>query len=80
MPKYRISRIFRTSHAQENIINAREQIIRFVHEKNGATAIEYGLIAAGIAIALIAVIFSVGNTLEDFFTTVQTWLASSKEG
>lgn len=73
MPKFRYSRIFQMS-------GTRQRVLRFVHEENGATAIEYGLIAAGIAIALIAVIFSVGNTLEEFFTTVQTWLASSKNG
>ena len=36
-------------------------------EESGATAIEYGLIAAGIAVAIVAVVFTVGDELVDLF-------------
>jgi pilus assembly protein Flp/PilA len=38
-------------------------ISRFLKDESGATAIEYGLIAAGIAIAIIAAVNSVGTAL-----------------
>ena len=40
----------------------------------GATAIEYGLIAAGISIVIITAVNSVGSTLNNTFTTVSTQL------
>ena len=40
----------------------------------GATAIEYGLIAAGIAVAIIAVVGSLGTSLNTTFTSVETAL------
>ena len=39
----------------------------FLNTEDGATAIEYGLIAAAIAIAIIAAVFSVGNDLSGLF-------------
>jgi pilus assembly protein Flp/PilA len=42
--------------------------------ESGATAIEYGLIAAGISIAIIAVVQSLGSSLNTTFTSVQTAL------
>jgi pilus assembly protein Flp/PilA len=47
---------------------------RFADNESGATAIEYGLIAAGISVAIIAVVKNVGTTLNSTFTTVQTSL------
>jgi pilus assembly protein Flp/PilA len=52
----------------------RKIILRFVRDESGATAIEYGLIAAGIAVAIIAVVQGVGTNLNATFTTVQTAL------
>jgi pilus assembly protein Flp/PilA len=52
----------------------RKIILRFVRDESGATAIEYGLIAAGIAVAIIAVVQGVGTNLNTTFTTVQTAL------
>jgi pilus assembly protein Flp/PilA len=49
-------------------------IRRFVRDEAGATAIEYGLIAAGIAVAIIAVVQGVGTNLNTTFTSVQTSL------
>jgi pilus assembly protein Flp/PilA len=48
--------------------------LKFVRDEGGATAIEYGLIAAGIAVAIIAAVASVGSSLNSTFTSVQTAL------
>jgi pilus assembly protein Flp/PilA len=47
---------------------------RFLSDETGATAIEYGLIAAGISVAIIAVVQSVGSGLNNTFTSVATAL------
>jgi pilus assembly protein Flp/PilA len=49
-------------------------VMRFLKDERGATAIEYGLIAAGISIAIIAVVQSLGTSLNTTFTSVQTAL------
>jgi pilus assembly protein Flp/PilA len=49
-------------------------IARFVKDESGATAIEYGLIAAGIAIAIITAVQSVGTKLSGNFSTISTSL------
>ncbi len=49
----------------------------FTDDESGATAIEYGLIAAGIAVAIIAGVFAVGEELNNFFLAVQTRLANA---
>jgi pilus assembly protein Flp/PilA len=49
--------------------------MRFVRDESGATAIEYGLIAAGIAVAIIAVVQGLGVNLSSTFGTVQTAMA-----
>ncbi|MDD1527924.1 MULTISPECIES: Flp family type IVb pilin [Bradyrhizobium] len=49
-------------------------IARFAKDESGATAIEYGLIAAGIALAIITVVNSLGSTLNTKFTSISTGL------
>ena len=49
-------------------------IFSFFKDESGATAIEYGLIAAGIAIAIIASVQGVGTKLTGTFTTISTSL------
>jgi pilus assembly protein Flp/PilA len=49
-------------------------IKRFVRDESGATAIEYGLIAAGISVAIIAVVQGLGTKLNTTFTSVSTAL------
>ncbi|MEA2866639.1 MAG: pilus assembly protein Flp/PilA [Bradyrhizobium sp.] len=49
-------------------------IARFVKDESGATAIEYGLIAAGISLAIIAVVNGLGTNLNAKFTSVNTSL------
>jgi pilus assembly protein Flp/PilA len=47
---------------------------KFWSDESGATAIEYGLIAAGIALAIIAVVNGVGSNLDAKFTSINTSL------
>ncbi len=52
-------------------------ISRFVKDESGATAIEYGLIAALIAVVLIAGVGLVGDGLTDAFTSIGTSLSGT---
>ena len=47
---------------------------RFVKDESGATAIEYGLIAAGISLAIIAAVNGLGTNLGVKFTAINTSL------
>jgi len=49
-------------------------IARFVKDQSGATAIEYGLIAAGISLAIIAVVNGIGSSLNTKFGLINTSL------
>jgi pilus assembly protein Flp/PilA len=49
-------------------------IVKFLKDESGATAIEYGLIAAGISVAIIAVVQGLGSKLQTTFTSVQNAL------
>ena len=49
-------------------------IARFVKDQSGATAIEYGLIAAGISLAIIAVVNGLGTNLNTRFTSINNSL------
>lgn len=48
----------------------------FLTDESGATSIEYGLIAAGIGVALITLVGNVGTELKDLFRDLQTQLSS----
>ncbi|MDC7785758.1 Flp family type IVb pilin [Rhodoplanes sp. TEM] len=50
---------------------------RFVKDESGATAIEYGLIAAGISVAIIAVVQSLGSNLNTTFSNVSAALGKT---
>ena len=50
------------------------RILAFLKDDSGATAIEYGLIAAGISIVIIASVNAVGTTLNTTFDGVSTQL------
>jgi pilus assembly protein Flp/PilA len=51
------------------------KIVRnFFRDENGATAIEYGLIAAGIAVAIIVAVQTLGSNLNTTFSNVSTAL------
>ncbi len=49
-------------------------VSRFIKDESGATAIEYGLIAAGIAVAIITAVNGVGSALSSKFVTISTSL------
>jgi pilus assembly protein Flp/PilA len=46
------------------------KIVAFLKNESGATAIEYGLIAAGISVAIIAIVNTIGSKLNTNFTTI----------
>jgi pilus assembly protein Flp/PilA len=48
--------------------------LRFLTDQSGATAIEYGLIAAGISLAIIAAVNGLGSTLNNTYTSINTSL------
>lgn len=50
---------------------------RFGRDEAGATAVEYGLILAGIAMFILVAVFAMGDELNNLFTAVQTKLANS---
>lgn len=49
-------------------------LARFLSDQSGATAIEYGLIAAGISLAIIAAVNSLGTTLNTSFANISASL------
>jgi pilus assembly protein Flp/PilA len=49
-------------------------IRKFLADQSGATSIEYGLIAAGIGVALITLVGNVGGELQSLFSNLQTQL------
>ena len=46
------------------------KIQAYAADKDGATAIEYGLIAGGISLAIVAAVFAFGDDLETLFNTI----------
>ena len=50
------------------------KVLAFLKDEAGATAIEYGLIAAGISVVIIATVNTIGTTLNGTFSTVSTQL------
>ena len=51
-------------------------LARFLKDESGATAIEYGLIAAGISVAIVVVVGNVGTDLDSTFQDVQNGLSN----
>jgi pilus assembly protein Flp/PilA len=52
----------------------RELVLRFLNNDSGATAIEYGLIAAGISVVIIVAVNTIGTNLNGVFTSVSSQL------
>ena len=52
----------------------KHKLLKFLFNDSGATAIEYGLIAAGIALAIIAVVNGLGTNLNGMFASVNNSL------
>lgn len=49
----------------------------YLRNEDGATAIEYGLIAAGISLAIVAVVFTFGDQLETTFNSMETAMSGA---
>ena len=49
-------------------------VLGFIKDESGATAIEYGLIAAGISLAVIGVVSNLGSKLKTTFSSISTQL------
>jgi pilus assembly protein Flp/PilA len=54
-----------------------ETIRRFVHNEQGASAIEYALIAAGIAVAVAATVMSLGDAVRAMYDRISTAVAAA---
>jgi pilus assembly protein Flp/PilA len=54
-----------------------KRLVQFASDESGATAIEYGLIAAGISVAIIAVVNSLGGQLQNTFSNVSGQLGNA---
>jgi pilus assembly protein Flp/PilA len=61
-----------TPYGKDTVV--RNMILSFLGSEEGATAIEYGLIAAGISVAIIATVFGLGTNLNTTFSTVSSSL------
>ena len=53
------------------------KVLAFLKNESGATAIEYGLIAAGISVVIIAAVQTVGTQLNTTFTTIGNTLTKA---
>ena len=56
------------------------KMIAFVKDEDGATAIEYGLIAALVSVAAIGALTAMGNSLSTMFNTVSSALSTATGG
>lgn len=56
------------------VMEMKYRLRRALTDESGATAIEYGLIAAGIAVAIITIVFTLGEEIQNMFNDVNTQL------
>jgi pilus assembly protein Flp/PilA len=66
--------MFRPQEKQPLGVCRMSRVLAFLNDESGATAIEYGLIAAGISVVIIAAVNSIGTTLNGKFTSISTQL------
>lgn len=65
--------------AQERSLRALKDLARrLCADERGATAIEYGLIGTGIGVAIVGIVFTLGNDISAFFSAVGSKLQSIK--
>jgi pilus assembly protein Flp/PilA len=67
-------RLVERAHRESKEAGLKRTFLRFLTDESGATAIEYGLIAAGIALAIIAAVNGLGTSLNTNFTSISTSL------
>jgi pilus assembly protein Flp/PilA len=65
---------YRRSTDTTNMERQMSKVVAFIKDESGATAIEYGLIAAGISVVIIATVNTIGSTLNGKFTSISTQL------
>jgi pilus assembly protein Flp/PilA len=65
---------FRYRRNRLKAVKMRKKFFDFIADESGATAIEYGLIAAGISLAIIAVVNGLGTKLNTKFTAINNSL------
>ena len=56
-------------------MSVRSTLTRFLRDERGATAVEYGLLTALVAVAIMATLSTLGTGLADTFSTTSTQLA-----
>ena len=61
-------------HGKQPRDNHMYRVLAFLNDESGATAIEYGLIAAGISVVIIATVNSIGTSLNTKFSSISTQL------
>ncbi|HEX3504134.1 MAG TPA: Flp family type IVb pilin [Xanthobacteraceae bacterium] len=59
---------------RERSAGSRSTMSRFLHDERGATAIEYAMIASGVAVAIVASVNGLGTGVKGLFTSVSTAL------
>ncbi len=65
------------THVTNALVGIRSSVVALVRDdESGATAIEYGLIAGGIAVAIIGIVFAIGNDISAFFQAIDTQLTA----
>jgi pilus assembly protein Flp/PilA len=74
MYTYTSTALYSVKHGIGNFIGGQVQKVK--DDESGATAIEYGLIAAGIAVAIIGIVFTLGNDISAFFVAVDSKLSA----
>jgi pilus assembly protein Flp/PilA len=76
-PVYFVERGRKTPSSRAQLFKERSMsklVLRFLNDDSGATAIEYGLIAAGISVTIIAVVNGVGTKLNTTFSSISSQL------
>lgn len=69
-----ISKLAATRRGKRQEANLYRNLVRFFTDRSGATAIEYGLIAAGISVAIIVAVGTLGTNLNTTFSSVSSQL------
>jgi pilus assembly protein Flp/PilA len=67
-----ISPITKLKKGEKNMLT---KVKSFIHDESGASAVEYGLLVAGIAVVVMAAIYGIGTALNQKFQNVQTQLS-----
>ena len=60
------------SNIRTALSTTRCELRKFYAEESGATAVEYAMIASGIAVAISAMVYSLGSSVKGLFTTVSS--------